>query len=115
MRLKEVFKLVSQNSIYALIVSPLFSTLPGLLHTTAPEHLFDALLKAFHASTSPLVAGWHLGLLVGMPDDPTAESASTTPSKGGWPLTPSRAAVVYQTFNQVRPCVLIHCSLPKPF
>jgi hypothetical protein len=86
------------STLKTLIYIPCFT---GLLHTTAPEHLFDALLKAFHTSTTPLVAGWHLGLLVGMPDDPTADSASTE-SKGGWPLTPSRALVVYKTFNQVR-------------
>lgn len=78
----------------------------GLLHATPPEHLFDALLKAFHAATTPLVAGWHLGLLVGMPDDPQAAAKSSAAAgsgatKGGWPLPPARATVVYQTYNQV--------------
>ena len=97
-----------------MLAHPRPINLAGLLHATPPEHLFDALLRAFHVATTPLVAGWHLGLLVGMPDDPRATAKGAIPSsaggsgagpsgitQGGWPLVPSRALVVYQTYNQV--------------
>lgn len=73
----------------------------GLLHTTPPEQLFDALLTAFHVATVPLVSGWHLGLLVGLPNDPQASAAAAAAArKGGWPEVPPKA-VLYRTFNQV--------------
>ncbi len=78
----------------------------GLLHATPPEHLFDALMASFHAATTPLVAGWHLGMLVGMPEDPQRSNSAPADGgekqAGGWPPAPPRDFLVtYQTFNQV--------------
>eukprot|EP00798_Chlamydomonas_sp_ICE-L_P031642 gene31642-6837_t len=81
----------------------IFNPRTGILHTSPPGKLFDALMSEFHVATTPLVAGWHLGLLVGLPDDPETSTTSSRRSSrlaGGWPEPPPRQ-VVFRSYNQI--------------
>ncbi|KAG1660390.1 hypothetical protein FOA52_007295 [Chlamydomonas sp. UWO 241] len=84
----------------------MFNSRTGLLHATPPDQLFDALLSQFHAAATPYVVGWHLGLLVGLPRDPTGPggapigSVSAARPVKGWADVPPRTTL-YKTFNQV--------------
>ena len=67
----------------------------GLLHSTPPASLFVALMSAFHSATAPLVAGFHLGMLVGLPHEPVPAGSSDE-----WPVPPP-LTLVHSSYSQL--------------